>query len=206
MRAMARTADGAAALVEMKAVDGAYPLYGEVALEPRALSPTRLRERDGASARSPSRRCWRGSTSAPGARVSSAPPRRTPRVAAASPTSSRAASASARACSSARKRCARPGWCSPAAWCAGSIACACPTPTPMTAPANAVDRGTRGATSRRRLGNPHARQRLAALERNIERFTQFLTLVGLTALLVGGVGVANAVSTISIASATSSRR
>ncbi|MGO4571993.1 ABC transporter permease [Microvirga sp. 2TAF3] len=29
--------------------------------------------------------------------------------------------------------------------------------------------------------------------RNIERFTQFLTLVGLTALLVGGVGVANAV-------------
>jgi putative ABC transport system permease protein len=32
-----------------------------------------------------------------------------------------------------------------------------------------------------------------ALERNIERFTQFLTIVGLTALLVGGVGVANAV-------------
>jgi putative ABC transport system permease protein len=31
------------------------------------------------------------------------------------------------------------------------------------------------------------------LERNIERFTQFLTLVGLTALLVGGIGVANAV-------------
>src|SRR6185295_15739703 len=31
------------------------------------------------------------------------------------------------------------------------------------------------------------------LGRNIERFSQFLTLVGLTALLVGGVGVANAV-------------
>lgn len=31
------------------------------------------------------------------------------------------------------------------------------------------------------------------LSRNIRRFTQFLTLVGLTALLVGGVGVANAV-------------
>jgi putative ABC transport system permease protein len=30
------------------------------------------------------------------------------------------------------------------------------------------------------------------LERNVERFTQFLTLVGLTTLLVGGVGVANA--------------
>jgi putative ABC transport system permease protein len=32
-----------------------------------------------------------------------------------------------------------------------------------------------------------------SLEQDVERFTQFLTLVGLTALLVGGVGVANAV-------------
>ncbi|MER0238797.1 ABC transporter permease [Fulvimarina sp. MAC8] len=32
-----------------------------------------------------------------------------------------------------------------------------------------------------------------SLQRNIERFSQFLTLVGLTALIVGGVGVANAV-------------
>ncbi|MBV8791975.1 MAG: FtsX-like permease family protein, partial [Pseudolabrys sp.] len=31
------------------------------------------------------------------------------------------------------------------------------------------------------------------LERNVERFTQFLEIVGLTALLIGGVGVANAV-------------
>lgn len=33
-----------------------------------------------------------------------------------------------------------------------------------------------------------------SLRRNIERFSQFLTLVGLTALVVGGVGVANAVA------------
>ncbi|MBB3948971.1 putative ABC transport system permease protein [Aureimonas jatrophae] len=32
-----------------------------------------------------------------------------------------------------------------------------------------------------------------SLQRNIERFSQFLTLVGLTALIVGGVGIANAV-------------
>ena len=31
-----------------------------------------------------------------------------------------------------------------------------------------------------------------SLARNIERFSQFLTLVGLTALIVGGVGVGNA--------------
>jgi len=33
-----------------------------------------------------------------------------------------------------------------------------------------------------------------ALERNVERFSQFLTLIGLTTLLIGGVGVANAVA------------
>ena len=38
-------------------------------------------------------------------------------------------------------------------------------------------------------------------QRNIERFTQFLTLVGLTALMVGGVGVANAVPPMSTAAA-----
>src|SRR3954462_2199402 len=34
MRAMARAADGQTALVEIKAVDSAYPLFGTVALEP----------------------------------------------------------------------------------------------------------------------------------------------------------------------------
>jgi len=44
------------------------------------------------------------------------------------------------------------------------------------------------------------------LERTISASRQFLTLVGLAALLVGGVGVANAVkNAISIAAATSSR-
>ncbi len=42
--------------------------------------------------------------------------------------------------------------------------------------------------------NIRTRLRAAAnFERNIERFSQFLALVGLTALIVGGVGVANAV-------------
>ena len=45
-----------------------------------------------------------------------------------------------------------------------------------------------------RLGNPHPQKASPELERNVERFSQFLTLVGLTTLLVGGVGVANAVA------------
>ncbi|WP_244631128.1 ABC transporter permease [Aureimonas sp. ME7] len=39
----------------------------------------------------------------------------------------------------------------------------------------------------------NATEAAPSLQRNIERFSQFLTLVGLTALVVGGVGIANAV-------------
>ena len=34
MRAMARNGDGRTALIEIKAVDGIYPLYGTLALDP----------------------------------------------------------------------------------------------------------------------------------------------------------------------------
>jgi putative ABC transport system permease protein len=68
-------------------------------------------------------------------------------------------------------------------------------------PVNAAnERATDAVASAAQAQHPQAgwevRSRANAspsLERNIERFTQFLTLVGLTALLVGGVGVANAV-------------
>ncbi|MGA8001676.1 MAG: FtsX-like permease family protein, partial [Pseudolabrys sp.] len=68
-------------------------------------------------------------------------------------------------------------------------------------PANdATDAAAKAATAQARTQLPEAgwdiRNRSSAspqLERNVERFTQFLTIVGLTALLVGGVGVGNAV-------------
>ncbi|MDB5410697.1 MAG: glycosyl transferase family 1 [Rhodospirillales bacterium] len=48
MRAMARTADGGRrSLIELKAVDGAYPLYGAVTLDPAQDLPAALAERDG---------------------------------------------------------------------------------------------------------------------------------------------------------------
>lgn len=57
-----------------------------------------------------------------------------------------------------------------------------------------------GFTAEARTAFPEAGWRIRsrgnaapALTRNVERFSQFLTLVGLTALIVGGVGVANAV-------------
>src|SRR5262249_28307770 len=48
MRAMARTPDGHAALVELKAVDTAYPLYGSAVLEPAQPLAAALALRDGA--------------------------------------------------------------------------------------------------------------------------------------------------------------
>ena len=65
---------------------------------------------------------------------------------------------------------------------------------------DATDTAVRAVTAAAQAQLPEAgwevRSRANAspsLERNVERFTQYLTLVGLTALLVGGVGVANAV-------------
>src|SRR4029079_1309224 len=65
---------------------------------------------------------------------------------------------------------------------------------------DATDTGVRAVTTAAQAQLPEAgwevRSRGNAspsLERNVERFTQYLTLIGLTALLVGGVGVANAV-------------
>ena len=102
-------------------------------------------------------------------------------------------SASVRAFWSAKRACARPDCCSPAAWCAGSTGSNCRTTPPTTAPRTQLIESARSALPEagweiRSRGNASPQ-----LERTINRFTQFLTLVGLAALLVGGVGVANAV-------------
>jgi len=45
---MARTGDGRLALVELKAVDGAYPMLGELTLAPKMPVADLLTEHDGA--------------------------------------------------------------------------------------------------------------------------------------------------------------
>lgn len=47
MRAMARNADGSTMLVELKGIDGAYPLFGEVTLTPRLDLAAALATQDG---------------------------------------------------------------------------------------------------------------------------------------------------------------
>jgi putative ABC transport system permease protein len=194
LRAMARTGDGRLALVELKAVDGAYPMLGELTLAPKMPVTDVLAERDGAfgAAADPtllarldlkvSDRVTVGSATFQIRSVVDAEPDKLsggvgfgPRFLV-SETALRAT------------QLLQPG--SLVRWIYR-----------VKLPDNAAD--DRSATAladdvRRAL--PEAGWEIRSrgnaspqLERTISRFTQFLTLVGLAALLVGGVGVANAV-------------
>jgi putative ABC transport system permease protein len=194
MRAMARAPDGRTALVEVKAVDTAYPLYGAVALTPQAPLVTVLAPRDGAfgaaadpalltrlDLKPPARIALGAATIEIRATVASEPDKLVggigfgPRLL----ISEDALRASGLV---------QPG--SVVRW-----------HYRLHLPDNdASDDAVRAVTAAAHAQLPDAGWEVRsrnnaspALERNVERFTQYLTLVGLTALLVGGVGVANAV-------------
>ena len=79
MRAMTQAADGSSALVELKAVDATYPLYGALALEPALDLPAVLASRRlSVNARSPPR-ITRPSRASPSARPDATAP--TPAIA-----------------------------------------------------------------------------------------------------------------------------
>ena len=194
MRAMVRAPDDQTALVELKAVDRAYPLYGEVALDPASPLADALKERDGAfgAAVDPALLARLGVER--GARVALG-----------------AATIDLRAIlkSEPDKLASGIGFgprllISEAALRATGLV----QPGSLVrwhyrlrlAAADANDRAANAlvAASEKQLPDAGWEVRTRsnaspALGRNIERFTQYLTLVGLTALLVGGVGVANAV-------------
>ena len=194
MRAMARTADGQTALVELKAVDSAYPLYGDVALEPASRLADTLAERDGAFGAAVDPALLARLNIERGARVTLG-----------------AATIELRAIlkgepdklaggigfgprvliSEAALRAT--GLIQPGSLVRWHYRLRLPAADPNDRAANAVI-----AASEKQLPDAGWEVRTRAnaspaLGRNIERFTQYLTLVGLTALLVGGVGVANAV-------------
>jgi putative ABC transport system permease protein len=194
LRGMARAGDGRLALVEIKAVDSAYPMLGELALEPKMPVTELLAEHDGVfGAAADSTLLTRldlklgdrvnvGSATFQIRSVEIAEPDKLagglgfgPRFL--------VSEAGLRA-----TQLLQPG--SLVRW-----------TYRVRLPNNASSEGnaTRLADDARNA-LPHAgweiRTRDSAspqLERTISRFTQFLTLVGLAALLVGGVGVANAV-------------
>jgi putative ABC transport system permease protein len=194
MRAMARAQDGRAALVEVKAVDASYPLYGTVALEPDQPLGNVLAQRDGAFGAAADPALLARLDLAAGARVTIGSAMIQIRAVLQSEPDKLAGGIGfgpRLLMSEAALRATgllRPG--SVVRW----------HYRLRLAANDETDAAVRAITVAAQAQLPEAgweiRSRANAspsLAQNVERFTQYLTLVGLTALLIGGVGVANAV-------------
>lgn len=192
LRAMVRSADGKLALVELKAVDGAYPLLGRLDITPAVPMSDLLAQREGAFGAAADPALLARLDLKVGDSVTIDNTRFQIRAALnAEPDKLSGgiglgprfliSEAALRA-----TQLLQPG--SLVRW------------TYRVRLPDANDSAVAGFIAEARQASPSAgweiRSRSNAspqLERNITRFTQFLTLVGLAALLVGGVGVANAV-------------
>jgi putative ABC transport system permease protein len=194
LRAMARTADGRSALVELKSVDGDYPLYGRLALESNADTATTLAERDGVYGAAADATLLARLGLPLGARVNvGAATVELRAVIRSEPDKLAGGIAFGPRLLVSEQALRATALLQPGSLVRWTYRLALPG-------GDASDRAADAVTQRADRQLPQAgwevRTRANAspqLERNIERFTQFLTLVGLTALLVGGVGVANAV-------------
>jgi putative ABC transport system permease protein len=194
LRVMARSGDGRLALVELKAVDGSYPMLGELTLDPKMPMPDLLVMRDGAFGAAVDStllarldlklgdRVTIGNATFQIRSVVDAEPDKLAGNVGLGPrflVSEDALRATGLL---------QPG--SLVRWIYR-----------LKLPDNAADeRATKLLIDHARTALPQAGWEIRSrgnaspqLERTISRFTQFLTLVGLAALLVGGVGVANAV-------------
>jgi putative ABC transport system permease protein len=192
MRAMARGSDGRSALVEIKAVDAAYPLYGRVETRPSESLASLLSPRENVFGVVADPMLFTRLGVQPGARVIvgnatlelraelTHEPDRLAAGLALGPRllmSNQALRATGLI---------QPG--SLVRW-HYRIRLA-----PGTASEHSISKVVDDAARRFPEAGWEVRTRTNAspqLERNVEQFTQYLTLVGLTALLVGGIGVAN---------------
>jgi putative ABC transport system permease protein len=194
LRAMARTGDGRLALVELKAVDNAYPMLGELTLDPELPVADLLAERDGAFGAGVDStllarldlkigdRITVGSATFQIRSVVDAEPDRLagglgfgPRFLI-SETALRAT-----------------GLLQPGSLVRWIYRVKLPDNAADDHAATALADDTRNSLPEAGWEIRTRSNASPQLERTISRFTQFLTLVGLAALLVGGVGVANAV-------------
>ena len=194
LRGMARTEDGRLALVELKAVDGVYPMLGEVTLDPAMPVADLLAERDGAFGAAVDSTLLARLDLKIGDRVSVGSATFQIRSVVATEPDKLAGGVGF----GPRLLVGEAGLRATGLLQPGSLV---RWIYRVKLPDNAADdRAATALTDDARSALPEAgweiRNRGNAspqLERTINRFTQFLTLVGLAALLVGGVGVANAV-------------
>jgi putative ABC transport system permease protein len=194
MRAMARAQDGKAGLVEIKAVDGAYPLFGEATLDPAMPLADALAERQGVFGAAADPILLARLDVARGARLMGGNATFEFRAALTNEPDKLGAGivfGPRLLISEAALRAT--GLIQPGSLVRWHYQLKLDDVNASDAKAKAVADDARqrfpqaGWTVRTRSNAS------PGLERNVERFTQFLTIVGLTALLVGGVGVANAV-------------
>jgi len=194
LRAMARTIDGKATLVEMKAVDAVYPLYGATALDPPGALDEALAQRDGVfgAVADPTLLARLGVT--PPARVTIGNATFGIRAALASEPDKLAGGIGfgPRLLVSIDALRAT-GLLQPGSLVRWSYRLRLAGVDSSDAAANAVAIQARAKFPEAGWEIRNRSNASPQLERNVERFTQFLTIVGLTALLVGGVGVGNAV-------------
>ncbi|KQT82266.1 ABC transporter permease [Aurantimonas sp. Leaf443] len=192
MRSMVRLADGSnQALAEVKAVDGAYPLYGTVETEPARPLQDLFAQRDGRYGAIAAAELLGRLGIAPGAvvRLGSAEIAITGVLTREPDLLSDGFSFAPRLMLSAEGLAAT-GLVQPGSLVEYDTKVRLPDGADAeAAKAEAVARFPASG-----FGIRTAAEAAPSLQRNIERFSQFLTLVGLTALIVGGVGVANAVN------------
>ena len=194
MRAMARAANGQATLVEMKAVDATYPLVGQTVLDPQGTLADALAERDGVFGAVADPTLMARLEVNPGARLTVGNATIEIRAALTSEPDKLAGGIGFGPRLLVKQDALRTtGLLQP-----GSLV---RWHYRLRLPANgASDAAAKAVTAQARTQLPEAGWDIRSssnaspqLERNVERFTQFLTIVGLTALLIGGVGVGNAV-------------
>ena len=194
LRAMARTPDGRAALVEVKAVDASYPLYGAATVAPAHSLADVLAQRDGAFGAAADPALLARLDIPPGGRVAIGSATIEIRATLQSEPDKLAggigfgprllvSEAALRASSL-----LRPG--SVVRW---HYRLRLPRNDRTDAAVRAVSAAARAQFSQAGWEIRSRANASPSLEQNVHRFTQYLTLVGLTALLIGGAGVANAV-------------
>jgi putative ABC transport system permease protein len=193
-RAMAQASDGHSALVEIKAVDDAYPLYGAVALDPPAPVADVLAERGGAYGAAVDPTLLARLDLTPGASIKIGQAAIEIRAALVSEPDKIAGGIGFGPRLIVSQEALRAtGLVQPGSLVRWHYRLQLPASDASEAAVNHV---VAAAAAELPDAGWEVRTRTKAspsLEQDVERFTQYLTLVGLTALLIGGVGVANAV-------------
>jgi putative ABC transport system permease protein len=194
LRAMARTEDGKATLVEMKAVDGAYPLFGETVLDPPDALAGALAQRDGVFGAAADPILLTRLAVKPGARLTIGSASFEIRATLKNEPDKLAGGIGFGPRLLVSQDALRTtGLLQPGSLVRWHYRLRLPANDTGEAAAKTVTAQARSAFPEAGWDIRNRTNASPQLERNVERFTQFLTIVGLTALLVGGVGVGNAV-------------